>query len=1120
MKCRSKSLIIILFTSVFLLGVIIDLNSKDSNLHNNVKNEDTSLKSSDNEITINTPDNITYTEPMSGYYPGSIGFEDDIIGTIPDDWWYHIPDSGSFYRVVSEWQAHKNVYEIRKNGGTQKVSTSVNFASAASAGSVDFWLYKDTDSNIDPSRINLEDGYESDYFTFGFDQATLYIGTWQNKQQIFPNAFSKNVWHYVKVDFNFSLGWQVQIDDTIYGEGYQFNTYVGTPTQVMNFQIESIWSGCNPNYGTWVDAIGYSWDPNYNIGDNKNEGMLLGYNNNTNLSWQGYSFDGQANNTIYGNYTIPFPSNGHHSIQVFGNDTSSMYYESDLRHFTVNYEPPADINIITPENIVYNEPMSGYYPATYGFENDIDGNNPDEWMISEPSGTSIQVENEYNGHKKVLSINDWGSSVESYTSYSSSSQITQGTIEFWFCAAGTSTPRTIDFRGGNGNIHGATGNTNSAFNIYFDSNTMVVRNGSNNMIANYIANQWYHIRIDFECTNGGYYGLNQYETKYYVDGENKGIFNFWNIKDYIEEISFESWGWGCQTNEKVYFDDVGFSWDPNYNIGDNLNESLLLSYDSIPTLDWQGYSVDGQENVTIIGNTTLPMLSNGLHSIQVFGNDSIGNNYESNLIYFTVSFNNNVEPELTNGNVSPRIGDQTTEFNFTVTFWDEDNSLPSYVNVVINGTTYAMEKTFPSDDNYTDGCYYEYTTFLLPSEYNYTYYFECGDGKYNNATTVFFNLKVNKENYNSPQLLFPEVSPDYGGLMTDFLFKIWYYDLDDNYPLEVNITIDTSTFSMIQVNPADTNATDGIEFSYITNLDYGIHNFRFNCSDGLYSNSTNLIIGPEVNPLYGIAPIELLTPSAYSQIYNNSLEFSWYSLDAGFGAVNFTLQVSDQLDFSHIIFQSEDIVETPIFTNYSVPLSITHGQYYWRVRPTYGNHNGSWSDFFSFTFHINNYSPNLVLDDITPTDGTSSTIFRFTVIYSDLDNNAPEYVEILINGITYSMELVNPLDEDFTDGCIYQYLTLLTPSTIAYTISFECFDGGFYDSTNTFTGPLVESEDPPNGEQGLNNLNSTNIFALTMMLGIPIGIIIPFIAFAEIKVRKMKLGEKSSAKIKKKVIKS
>ena len=294
---------------------------------------------------------------------------------------------------------------------------------------------------------------------------------------------------------------------------------------------------------------------------------------------------------------------------------------------------------------------------------------------------------------------------------------------------------------------------------------------------------------------------------------------------------------------------------------------------------------------------------------------------------------------------------------------------------------------------------------------------------------------------------------------------------------------------------------------------------RFYANDTLGNTAySEVIIIKDI--FYGLEPIELLTPSAFSQIYSNLLEFSWSSLDAGFGAVNFTLQVSDQFDFSHIIFQSEDIAETPIITNFSVPLSITHGQYYWRVSPTYGNYNGSWSDFFSFTLHINNYSPNLVLDDIIPTDGTSSTIFRFTVIYSDLDNNAPEYVEILINGIPYSMEMVDPLDEDFTDGCIYQYLTLLTPSTTAYTISFECSDGGFYDSTSTFTGPLVESEIPPNGEQGLNNLNSTNIFAFTMMLGIPIGIIIPFTAFAEIKVRKMKLGVKTSAKIKKKEIKS
>ncbi len=541
----------------------------------------------------------------------------------------------------------------------------------------------------------------------------------------------------------------------------------------------------------------------------------------------------------------------------------------------------------------------------------------------------------------------------------------------------------------------------------------------------------------------------------------------------------------------------------------------MLSYDSITTLDWQGYSLDSQENVTITGNTTLLILSNGLHSVQIFGNDSIGNNYQSNLIYFTVSFNNIEEPELTNGNVSPRIGDQTTEFNFTVTFWDEENSLPSYVNVVINGTACAMEKTFPSDNNYTNGCYYEYTTFLLPSEYNYTYYFECSDGKYTNTTTVFNNLKVNKVNYNSPQLLFPEVSPDYGGLTTDFVFNIWYFDLDDNYPLDVNVTIDTSTFSMSQVNSGDMNATDGIEFSYTTNLDLGTHTFRFNCSDGIYSNSTNWLIGPEVNPLYGI-DLELLTPSSYSNIFSNLVNFSWTSLDFGFGAVNFTLQVSNITDFSYIIYQSVDIAETPIITNFSAPLSITQGDYYWRVKPRFGSYNGSWSSYAKFTYLINENIPLLVLDDITPTEGTSSTIFRFTVIYSDLDNNAPEYVKILINGTPYTMEMVDPLDEDFTDGCVYQYLTLLTPSTSAYTISFECSDGAFQYSTSTYQGPLVEADSTTSNNQGDNDLNSANVFAITMTIGIAFGIFIPFIVIVEIKVRKMKLGESTSPKIKKK----
>ena len=784
------------------------------------------------------------------------------------------------------------------------------------------------------------------------------------------------------------------------------------------------------------------------------------------------------------------------------------------------------ITINTPENIVYNEPMSGFYHGTFGFENELHytaGLNLE--FLDEYYGHGagvycdiLSLDGPSDGHNKILNMRDAQGGTNTWGVHHIDNPQSFGTIEFFLASnqptSGSAIKRHyIQFR--------ALDNT-IAFQmmIQLHDSTLRYYDGSSwQDIITTTSDVWYHHSINFNCeagTNG--------QFSWIVSSEQGSELAR------IEDIEFEN---DLDTIEEIYlgtvisdysgtsrWDAFGFSWDANYEIGDNRNETILLGYEPDYDLDWQGYSLDGQENVTIIGNTTLPMLSNGLHSVQVFGNDSIGNNYQSNLIYFTVSFNNNAEPELTNGNVSPRIGDQTTEFNFTITYWDEDNSLPSYVNVVLNDTTYAMEKTFPSDNNYTDGCYYEYTTFLMPSEYNYSYYFECSDGKFTNTTTVYNNLKINKGNYNNPQLLFPEVSPDYGGLTTDFIFNIWYYDLDDNYPLDVNITIDTSTFSMIQVNSADTNATDGIEFSYNTNLDYEIHNFRFNCSDGLYSNSTSWIIGPEVNPLYGIDPLELLTPSTYSQISSNLINFSWSSLDAGFGAVNFTLQVSNVTDFSHLIFQSEDIAETPIVTNFSVPLSITHGDYYWRVKPRFGDYNGSWSSIAKFTYTINENIPLLVLDDITPTDGTSSTIFRFTVIYSDLDNNAPEYVEILINGIPYSMEMVDPLDGDFTDGCIYQYLTLLTPSTTAYTISFECFDGAFQYLTSSYQGPLVESDSTPSNNQGDNNFNSTNIFVFTMMLGIPIGIIIPFIAFAEIKVRKMKLGEKTSAKIKKKKIKS
>jgi parallel beta-helix repeat protein len=70
------------------------------------------------------------------------------------------------------------------------------------------------------------------------------------------------------------------------------------------------------------------------------------------------------------------------------------------------------------------------------------------------------------------------------------------------------------------------------------------------------------------------------------------------------------------------------------------NVPLVFSvniFSSNKALNWTGYSLDGQENVTINGNTTLIGLSSGQHSIIVYANDTFGNMGASESVSFTIA---------------------------------------------------------------------------------------------------------------------------------------------------------------------------------------------------------------------------------------------------------------------------------------------------------------------------------------------------------------------------------------------------------------------------------------------------------------------------------------------------
>jgi len=66
------------------------------------------------------------------------------------------------------------------------------------------------------------------------------------------------------------------------------------------------------------------------------------------------------------------------------------------------------------------------------------------------------------------------------------------------------------------------------------------------------------------------------------------------------------------------------------------SSDVALNFSINKPVNWTGYSLDGQQNVTLTGNITISNLKNGLHSLTVYANDTYGNTGASQTITFNV----------------------------------------------------------------------------------------------------------------------------------------------------------------------------------------------------------------------------------------------------------------------------------------------------------------------------------------------------------------------------------------------------------------------------------------------------------------------------------------------------
>ena len=519
----------------------------------------------------------------------------------------------------------------------------------------------------------------------------------------------------------------------------------------------------------------------------------------------------------------------------------------------------------------------------------------------------------------------------------------------------------------------------------------------------------------------------------------------------------------------------------------------------------------------------------------------------ANITYHT----NAQPPTLSSADLTPITGNQSTQLNYSVVYTDLDDIAPTYLHVLINNTPFSMIKQDASDNDYSDGCLYQFITYLQPATYNYS--FECKDGQFTVKTTSSNNPSITRTNLQQPQLNNLGVDPPEGVIhKTDFKFSVEYKDPDNNAPEFVNITIDLDEYEMTKEDPYDSNYMDGAIYSFTTSLDLkGEYIYTFNCSDGDYSKTIGTFIGPRANDklrnytMQPYAPYQWIDASSGTELQMSDDDYSTQSLPFEFkfynrsfsevhissnGYLSFTDSepdhyINDPLptnnsDFSYLIAPYWDDLYSPdgghiyvdsasdywvvewediydfgddLIGSFEVILNKTGDirfnyeylndtSYSYTCGLNLGLNTSFYNSFDSLNDSTNNfsiifkrnprndYAPALTGGSANPLSGDQTTQLNFTVLYTDIDNNEPTSIKVIVNNTEYNMEKQNYVDKNYTDGCLYQSLIYLQPGNYDY--KFQCSDYRYSNETQIYSGVSITGG-PNSNAPTLNNARVT-----------------------------------------------
>jgi hypothetical protein len=303
--------------------------------------------------------------------------------------------------------------------------------------------------------------------------------------------------------------------------------------------------------------------------------------------WKGYSLDGQANVTIDENTTLTDLADGLHSIVLYANDSVGNMGASSPVSFTVDTVAPT-VAILSPDSVTY---TSADVPLTFTVSDGV------SWM---GYALDLTANVTIGGNTTLLGLSDGGHQVTVYA-------------------------------------NDTVGNMGHSSTVFFTVDTLAPV-----VVMLSPENETYpspDVPLTFTVSNGVSW------MGYSLDGQANvtvgGNMTLTGLADGLHSVvvyANDTVGNMGASNLVAFTVNVTAPviviWSPasvTY-----ANADIPLTFTVSSGVAWMGYSLDGQLNVTLTGNTTLTGLPDGLHTVVVYANDSWGNMGASAVVSFTV----------------------------------------------------------------------------------------------------------------------------------------------------------------------------------------------------------------------------------------------------------------------------------------------------------------------------------------------------------------------------------------------------------------------------------------------------------------------------------------------------